>query len=103
MIELGYTWLMKPSETSETEVTEIVAIVKHQSCRKCRLQVKKFEERMKLLSDPNLVRGFTYLTILESIRTLLFGIFRIKMAFLHRKVAKIGQATRARGEKSQRR
>ena len=64
------TWLMKPSEI---EVDEIAAIVKHHSSTKSAFKVERFEKYMKLLSDPNLVRGLTYLTLLEHIRILLFG------------------------------
>ena len=64
------TWLMKPSKT---EVEEIVAIVKHHSGAKYRPEAENFEKYMKLLSDPNLAMGFTYLTLLENIRILLFG------------------------------
>ena len=55
-------WLMKPSEI---EVDEIAAIVKQHSSAKCGFEVERFEKYMKLLSDPNLVRGLTYLTLLE--------------------------------------
>ena len=63
-------WLMKPSEI---EVDEIAAIVKLHSSTECTFEVERFEKYMKLLSDPNLVRGLTYLTLLEQIRILLFG------------------------------
>jgi hypothetical protein len=63
-------WLMKPSEI---EVDEISAIVKLHSSTKCAFEVERFEKYMKLLSDPNLVRSLTYLTLLEQIRILLFG------------------------------
>ena len=55
------TWQMKPSET---EVIDIVTIVKHHSSDECRFEVERFEKYMKLLSDPSLVRGSAYLTLL---------------------------------------